>query len=94
MFSFRRHRCCLGCFCCSFPRLLGVRARIENLDAALLLTAGSFLLTVELLCLQLCFGASLLTVRAFLLTFGVLLLIVELLCIQWESASNQHLNGL
>ena len=40
-------------------------------DAAFLLTVGGFLLTVELLCLHLCFGASLLTVGAFLLTVGV-----------------------
>ena len=37
-------------------------------DAALLLTAGSFLLTVELLFLQLCLGAFLLTIAVFSLT--------------------------
>ena len=60
-----------------------------------LLTVGSFLITVELLCLHLCFGAFLLTVGAFLLTVGVLLFKIELLCLQWkENASNQHLDGL
>ena len=37
-------------------------------DAAFLLPVGSFLLTVELLCLQLYFGAFSLTIGAFLLT--------------------------
>ena len=37
------------------------------MDAALLLTIGSFLLTVELFCLQLLLGAFLLTAAAFLL---------------------------
>ena len=37
-------------------------------DAAFLLTIGSFLLTAELFCLQLCFGALLLAIEAFLLT--------------------------
>ena len=56
-------------------------------DAAFLLTVGSFLLTIELFYLQLCFWAFLLTARAFLLT-------IELLCLQWESVYKKHLNGL
>ena len=43
------------------------------MDAAFLLTIGSFLLTIELPCLQLCFLAFLLTVGAFLLTVEALL---------------------
>ena len=43
------------------------------------LTIGSFLLRVELLCLQLCFGA-LLTIGASYLTSGVF-------CLQWECVS-------
>ena len=44
----------------------------QELDAAFLLTVGSFLLTVELLCLQLSCGAGafLLTVGASLVTVG------------------------
>ena len=45
-----------------------------------LFAIGSFLLTVELLCLQLCFGARLLTIGVLLLTMG--------------SASNKQINGL
>ena len=42
-----------------------------------MLTVGSSLLTVELLCLQLCLGAFLHTVRACLLTVGAFLRQVE-----------------
>ena len=61
------------------------------MDTAFLLTIGSFLLAVELPCLQLLVLVFVLTVGAFLLT---ILLTVELFCLQWEIASNQHLNGL
>ena len=46
----------------------GRRQPSQLVDAAFLLTIGSFLLTVELLCLQLCCGACLLTIGAFLVT--------------------------
>ena len=59
-----------------------------------LFTVGSFLLTAELLCSQLCFGASLLTIWAFLLIVRSFCLQLELLCLQWESASKKHLKGL
>ena len=52
-----------------------------------LLTIGSFLLTAELLSLQLCFEAFLLTIGAFLLAIGAFCLQVELFCLQWESVS-------
>ena len=64
------------------------------LDAALLLTVGSFLLTVELFYLQLTFLAFLLTVLASLLTALASLLTVGAFCLQWESASNKRLKGL
>ena len=51
-------------------------------DAAFLLTIGSFLLTSELFCLQLCLGAFSLTVRAVFLTVQAFLLTIELLCLQ------------
>ena len=41
-----------------------VKLIIKNMDAVLLLTTGSFLLTVQLFYLQFCFLASLLTVGA------------------------------
>ena len=54
-------------------------------DAVFLLTAGSLLLVVELLCSQLCLGD-------FLLTIGVFYLQLEIFCLQWESSSNEHLH--
>ena len=63
-------------------------------DAALLLTVGSFLLTVKLIYLQLTTLAFLLTVGAFLLTVLASLLTVGAFCLQWESASNKGLKGL
>ena len=50
------------------PDVLGISGPRTFKDAAFLLAVGSFLLTVELLCLQLCFGAFRLTIGAFLLT--------------------------
>ena len=50
---------------------------LSVLDAAFLLTVGSFLLTVEHVYSQLSLGAFLLRVRAFLLTIGALLLTME-----------------
>ena len=69
------------------------QSSLDDVDAALLLTVGSFLLTMELFCLQLtiCF---LLTVGAFLLTSLAFLLTVGAFCLQWESASNKGLKGL
>ena len=56
--------------------------------------AGSFLLTNELLCLQLLLGAFLLTIGALHLHLELLLLAVELPCLQWECASNKYLKRL
>ena len=64
------------------------------LDAAFLLTIGSFLLTVKLSYLQLTISAFLLTVGACLLTVLAVYLQLELFCLQWESASNRGLKGL
>ena len=68
----------------------------ENItkDAAFLLTIGSFLPTIELLCLPLCLGAFLLATGASFLTIGAFSLQLQLLYLQYESASNKHLNGL
>ena len=64
----------------------------QEMDAAFLLTIGSFLLTMELFYLQLTILAFFLTVGAQLLLFYFLQL--ELFCLQWESASNKRLKGL
>ena len=48
--------------------------KVIHMDAAFVLTVGSFLLTVELIYLRLCLRAFLLTVGAFLLTIGASLL--------------------
>ena len=70
------------------------------LDAAFLLTVGSFLLTLELFIffvfyLQLTILAFLLAVGAFLLTvLASLLTVGAFFCVQWESASNKGLKGL
>ena len=64
------------------------------MDAAFLLTIGSFLLIVELFYLQLTILASLLTVGAFLLTVLASFLTVGAFFLQWESASNEGLKGL
>ena len=61
------------------------------LDAAFLLTVGSFLLTVELFYLQSIIVASILTVGALLLTVLAFFLQLEHFCLQWESASNKGL---
>ena len=58
--------------------------RQRNLDAAILLTIGSFLLTVGLLCLQLLLGAFWLTIGASLLTVGASLLTVEASYLEWK----------
>ena len=65
-----------------------------QVDAAFLLTVGSFLLTVELFYLQLTVLAFFLTIGAFLLTVQLVYLQLELFCPQWESASNKGLKGL
>ena len=64
------------------------------LDAAFLLTVGSFLLTVELFYLQLTALALLLAVGAFSLTVLAVYLQLELFCLQWEGASSKGLKGL
>ena len=64
------------------------------MDAAFLLTIGSFLPTVELVYLQLTILALLLTVGAFVLTALAFYLQLEFFCLQWESASNKGLEGL
>ena len=76
--------------------LVGQARMFRNglLDAAFLLTVGSFLLTVELSYLQLTILAFLLTVGAFRLTILASLLTVGAFCLQWESASNEGLKGL
>ena len=51
------------------------------LGCNVLLTSGSFLFTIELLCLQLCAGALLLTVGVFCLEL-IFCLQLELLCLQ------------
>ena len=50
-----------------------------------MLTVGSFLLAVELLCLQWRLGV-------FLVTVGASVLTIEAFYLQWESASNESLN--
>ena len=59
----------------------GLRKRcgLFTLDARFFFTIGSFLLAVELPCLQLCFLALLLAIGAFLLTVGAFLLAIEAL---------------
>ena len=54
-------------------------------DAIFLLALGSFLLTIQLPCLQWCFLAFLLTIGAIFLTTGALILQLKLFCLQWES---------
>ena len=46
-------------------------AEIEFESSSFLLTTGSFLLTIELLCLQRCLGALLLTIETSLVAIGV-----------------------
>ena len=58
------------------------------------LTVGSFLLIVELFCLQSTILAFLLTIGAFALTALAFLLTVGAFFLQWESASNKGLKGL
>ena len=68
--------------------------RCESHDGcSRLLTVGSFLLTVELLYLQLTILAFF-TVGYFSLTMIVFYLELELFSLQWESASKQRLKGL
>ena len=52
------------------------------LDAPFVLTIGSFMPAIEVLCLQLCWGAFLLTIEAFLLRIGALLKQAE--CEVWN----------
>ena len=66
----------------------------KETDAAFLFTVGSFLLTVELCCLQLTILVFFLTVGALLLTVLASLLTIGALCLQWESASNKGVKGL
>ena len=65
-----------------------------RMDAAFLLTVGSFLLTGELFYLRMTSSAFLLTVGAFLLTALAPYLQLKLFCLQWQSASNKDLKGL
>ena len=64
------------------------------MDAAFLLTVGSFLLTVKLSYLQLTILAFLLTAGVFLIIILASLLTVGVFCLQWESASNKGFKGL
>ena len=66
---------------------------VDKVDAVLLITVVSFLVTVELLCLQLYFEAFLLTIEFFTCSLSFLLTI-EGFCLKWESASNKRLNEL
>ena len=54
------------------------------MDATFLLIIGSFLLTVELLCLQQCLGAFLLTIEAFHLQLKLFYLQLKLFYLQWK----------
>ena len=74
--------------------VLGIVEPENNLDAAFVLTVGSFLLTMELFYLQLIILAFLLTVGAFFAYNLSFLLAVGSFCLQWESASNRGLKGL
>ena len=59
-----------------------------------MLTAGSFLLTSELLCLHCAWELLCLQLELFLVSIGAFSLTVEVFCLQWENASNKHQNGL
>ena len=63
--------------------------RLQTLG--LLLTLGSFLLMIKLLCLELRLGACLLTIGVFFAARAVLLA-VGAFCYQWESRSSRDLN--
>ena len=60
---------------------------LGTIDASVDHDSGASLLTV--VCLEL-FAYN----WSFLLAIGAFSLTIELLCLQWESASDQHLNGL
>ena len=70
-----------------------VGAQVCNMDV-FLLTVGSFLPTIEFFYLQLCLGASFLTIGAVHFQKELFCLQLRLLCLQWECMSNKHLNGL
>ena len=74
------------------PKLFFRNRNRNRRDAAFPLTVGSFLLTVELLCLQLVWGAFRLQLD--LLSVGLFYLQLKLFYVHWESSSNKHLNGL
>ena len=59
-------------------------------NAAFWLAIGSFLLAVELICLQFLWGGFLLTVGAFLLAVGAFYLQLKLFCLLWESGPKKH----
>ena len=59
-----------------------------------LLTVGSFLLTVEFCSLTVVPFSFFTPSWSFLLTVGALEKQLELFCLQWERVSEKHLNGL
>ena len=83
-----------------FPPLLAreeevkQRGFLRDATFGFVLTIGSFLHTSELLCLQLCLGAFLLTIGVFYIPLELFCLQLKLFCLQWEHACTKHIHRL